>query len=55
MLCFCSGNNIDFVRETKYFGVIMNLSMKTSDVIRQKRKFYAHANMLLRVLWTCLS
>ena len=43
-----SGNNIDFVRETKYLGVIINSSMKTSsDVVRQTRKFYAQTNMLL--------
>ena len=34
--------------ETKYLGVIINSSMKTSsDVVRQTRKFYAQANMLL--------
>ena len=43
-----SGNNIDFVHETKYLGVIINSSKKTSsDVVRQTRKFYAQANMLL--------
>ena len=37
-----SGNNINFVHETKYLGVIINSSMKTSsDVVRQTRKFYA--------------
>ena len=41
-----SGNNIDFVHETKYLGVIINLNMMTSsDVVRQTRKFYAQANM----------
>ena len=40
-----SGNNIDFVHETKSLGVIINSSMKTSsDVVRQTRKFYAQAN-----------
>ena len=35
-----SGNNIDFVHETKYLGAIINSSMKTSsDVVRQTRKF----------------
>ena len=39
------GNNIDFVHETKYVGVITNSSMKTfSDIVRQTRKFYAQAN-----------
>ena len=43
-----SGNNIDFVHETKYLGVIINSSMKTSsDVVRQTRKFYAQTNMFL--------
>ena len=43
-----SGNNIEFVHETKYLGVIINSSMKTSsDVVRQTRKFYAQTNMLL--------
>ena len=43
------GNNIDFVHETKYLGVIINSSMKTSsDAVRQTRRFYAQANMLLR-------
>ena len=33
-----SGNNIDFVHETKYLGVIINSSMKTSsDVVHQTR------------------
>ena len=35
-----SGNNIDFVHETKYLCVILNSSMKTSDVVRQTRKFF---------------
>ena len=44
-----SGNNIDFVHETKYLGAIINSSMKTSSgVVRQTRKFYAQTNMLLR-------
>ena len=44
-----SGNNIDIVHETKYLGVIINSSMKTSsDVVRQTRKLYAQTNMLLR-------
>ena len=35
-----SGNNIDFVHETKYLGVIRNSSMKTSsDVVRQTVNF----------------
>ena len=43
-----SGNNIVFVHETKYLSVIINSTMKTSsDVVRQTRKFYARANMLL--------
>ena len=43
-----SGNNINFVPETNCLGVIVNSSMKTSlDVVRQTRKFYAQANMLL--------
>ena len=43
-----SGNNIDFVHETTYSGVIINSSMKTSsDVVCQTRKFYAQTNMLL--------
>ena len=37
-----SRNNIEFVHETKYLGVIIDSSMKTSsDVVRQTRKFYA--------------
>ena len=41
-----SGNTIDFVHETKYLGVIINSSMKTSsDVVRQTRKFYAQTNI----------
>ena len=49
-----SGNNIDFVHETKYLGVIINSSMKTSsDVVRQTSKFYAQANMLLRNFRYC--
>ena len=35
------GNNIDFVYETKYIGVIIHTSMKTSfDIDRQTRRFY---------------
>ena len=49
-----SGNNIDFVHERKYLGVITNSSMKTSsNVVRQTRKFYAQANMLLRNFCYC--
>ena len=49
-----SRNSIGFVHETKYLGVIINLSMKTSsDVVRQTRKFYAQANMLLRNFRYC--
>ena len=34
-----SGNNIDFVHETKYLGVIINSSMKTSsDVVNFMHK-----------------
>ena len=48
------GNNIDFMHETKYLGVIINSSMKTSsDVVRQTRKFYAPTNMLLRNFRYC--
>ena len=44
-----SGNNMDFVHETKYLGVIINSSMKTSsDIVCQTRKFYAQTKMLLR-------
>ena len=49
-----SGNNSDFVHETKYLGVIINSSMKTfSDVVLQTRKFYAQTNMLLRNFRYC--
>ena len=49
-----SGNTIDFVHETKYLGVIINSSMKTSsDVVRQTRKFCAQTNMLLRNFRYC--
>ena len=51
---FLSGNQIDFVQEVKYLGVLLNPSMKTSiDVSRQTRKFYAQANMLLRNFRYC--
>ena len=51
---FLSGNQIDFVQEVKYLGVLLNPSMKTSiDVSRQARKFYAQANMLLRNFRYC--
>ena len=37
---FLSGNQIDFVQEVKYLGVLLNPSMKTSiDVSHQTRKF----------------
>ena len=48
-----SGNNIDFVHETKYLGVIINSSMKTSSDVRQTRKFYAQTNMLLHNFRYC--
>ena len=49
-----SGNTIDFVHETKYLGVIINSSMKTSsDVVRQTRKFYTQTNMLLHNFRYC--
>ena len=48
------GNNIDFVHETKYLGVIINSNKKTSsDVVRQTRKFYAQTSMLLRNFRYC--
>ena len=51
---FLSRNQIDFVQEVKYLGVLLNPSMKTSiDVSRQTRKFYAQANMLLRNFRYC--
>ena len=51
---FLSGNQIYFVQEVKYFGVLLNPSMKTSiDVSRQTRKIYAQANMLLRNFRYC--
>ena len=44
-----SGNQIDFVQEVKYLGVLLNYSMKTfNDVSRQTRKFYTQASKLLR-------
>ena len=51
-----SGNTIDFVHETKYLGVIINSSMKTSfesDVVRQTRTFCAQTDMLLRNFRHC--
>ena len=51
---FLSGNQINFVQEVKYLGILLNPSMKTSiDVSRQTRKFYAQANMLLRNFRYC--
>ena len=40
-----TSNNIDFVHETKYLGMIINSSMKTSSDVCQTRKFYVSANM----------
>ena len=49
-----SGNIIDFVHETKYLGVIINSSMKTSsDAVRQTRKFNEQANTLLQNFCYC--
>ena len=54
VLVVLSGNNIDFVHATKYLGVIINSSKKTSsDDVRQTRKFYAQSNMLLRNFRYC--
>ena len=51
---YLSGNHIDFVQKFKYLGVLINSSMKTSiDVSRQTQKFYAQANMLLRIFYYC--
>ena len=51
---FLSGNQIDFVQEVQYLGVLLNPSMKMSfDVSCQTRKFYAQANMLLRNFRYC--
>jgi len=51
---YLNGNKIDFVQETKYLGVNLSSSMKTTiDVSRQTRKFYAQANMLLRNFCHC--
>ena len=51
---FLSGNQIDFVQEVKYLGVLLNPSLKTSiDVSRQTHKFYEQANMLLRNFRYC--
>ena len=42
-------NHYEDIIKTKYLGLIINSSMKTSsDVVRQSRKFYAQVNMLLR-------
>ena len=51
---FLSGNQIDFVQEVKYLGVLLYSSMKTSiDVSHQTRKFYAQTNILLRNFRYC--
>ena len=51
---FLSGNQINFVQEVKYLGVLLNPSMKSSiKVSRQTGKFYAQANMLLRNFRYC--
>ena len=43
-----SGNTINFVHETKYLGVIINSSMKTSsDVVRQ------HVNFMHKPICYC--
>ena len=53
-IVFLSGNQIDFVQEVKYLGVLLNSSMDTSiDVSRQTRKLYAQAKMLLRNFRYC--
>ena len=47
-------NQLDFVQEDKYLGVLLNPSMKTSiEISRQTRKFYAQANMLLHSFRYC--
>ena len=40
-----SGNNIDFVHETKYLGVIINSSMKTSSDV--------HLNFMYKPICYC--
>ena len=43
-----------FVITDYYVVILLNSSMKTSsDVVRQTRKFYAQANMLLRNFHYC--
>ena len=46
-----SANNIDFVHEKNYLGLITILSMKTSDVVRQTRKFYANQYVTAQFLF----
>ena len=50
-----SSNTIDYVHKSKYLGILLCSDMKTSiDVCRQKSKFYAQANTLLRNFRYCL-
>ena len=51
---FLSGYQFNFVQKVEYLGVSLNSFMKTSvDFSRQKRIFYARANMLLRSFLYC--
>ena len=51
---FLRGKAIAFVKKSKYLGVMLNSQLKTLiDVSRQTRKFYAHANKLLRYFRYC--
>ena len=40
-----SGNNIDFVHETKYLGMIINWSMKTSSDVVVKYVNFMHKSI----------
>ena len=47
------GEVLNFVEKNKYLGVIIQTNSTEQDVIRQMRKFYANANMLIRKFSNC--
>ena len=51
---FLSSKAIDFVQQTKYLIIKFNSQLKTSiEVSLQTQKFYAQANILLRIFKYC--
>ena len=47
--------SLTYVRETRFLGVVIQLSGTDKDVHRQMRKYYAGIITLIRQFYACLS